>query len=79
MGEAAGFAVLPDAAGRRAADPHAARSAVSAFVSDAFGATAIEYGLLAALISVAILGSLAQVMTGLEAAYTAIGNAVTGS
>ncbi|MFL5237410.1 MAG: Flp family type IVb pilin [Rhizomicrobium sp.] len=79
MGEATGFAVLPDAAGRRAADPHAARSAVRAFVSDAFGATAIEYGLLAALISVAILGSLTQVMTGLEAVYTAIEAAVSGA
>jgi pilus assembly protein Flp/PilA len=49
------------------------------YVSDKSGATAIEYGLIAALIAVAIMGSLVQLTTSLEAVYTAIGNAVTGS
>jgi len=45
---------------------------------DARGATAIEYGLVAGLISVAILGSLAQLTTSLENLYTKIGNAMNG-
>jgi len=50
-----------------------------AYVSDTFGATAIEYGLIAGLISAVIVGGLAQLTTSLEDLYTAIGNAVTGS
>jgi len=67
-------------AGRRsAAYPHAARSALRAFVSDTSGATAIEYGLIAGLIAVAILTSLSLLQTNLENMYTAIGDAVASS
>jgi pilus assembly protein Flp/PilA len=67
------------AARRFAAYPHAARSALRAFVSDTVGATAIEYGLIAALIVLAIMTTLALLTTRLENMYTTIGNAVTGS
>jgi pilus assembly protein Flp/PilA len=49
---------------------------VTRFLRDQSGATAIEYGLIAALISVAILGSLAQLQASLETMYTAIGTAM---
>lgn len=62
-----------------AAHPHAARSAVRAFAADTGGATAIEYGLIVALISVVILGALDLLRTNLENMYTTIGNAVMGS
>lgn len=79
MGEAKGSFVISNAARRSASHPHAARPLVRAYLSDTSGATAIEYGLIAALISVAILGGLSQLTTSLENTYTLIGNAVTGS
>ena len=47
---------------------------VSRFVSDEAGATAIEYGLLAALISVVIIGAVKLVGTSLNTTFTNIGN-----
>jgi pilus assembly protein Flp/PilA len=47
---------------------------VSRFVSDKAGATAIEYGLLAALISVVIIGAVKLVGSNLNNAFTNIGN-----
>jgi pilus assembly protein Flp/PilA len=49
---------------------------VSDFVADATGATAIEYGLIAALISVAIIGALSQLSTQMDAMYNSIVNAM---
>ena len=46
------------------------------FLADAGGATAIEYGLLAALISVAILGAMSTLSTQLDALYNSIANAM---
>ena len=42
------------------------------FVKEESGATAIEYGLIAALLSVAIIGTLQAVGGSLEATYLAI-------
>jgi pilus assembly protein Flp/PilA len=45
---------------------------LSAFVRDESGVTAIEYGLIAALISVVIIGSAGLVGTSLAAVFTNI-------
>lgn len=46
------------------------------FVKDESGATAIEYGLIAALLSVAIIGTLQVVKGDLIAVYEAISGAL---
>ncbi|WP_372342397.1 Flp family type IVb pilin [Paraburkholderia madseniana] len=44
------------------------------FVSDELGVTAIEYGLIASLIAVVIIGAVALVGTDLNAVFTTIGS-----
>ncbi len=44
----------------------------SRFMKDESGATAIEYGLIAAIISVGIIGVLSQVKTSLQTTFTDI-------
>ena len=44
----------------------------SRFVRDESGATAIEYGLIAALIAVVIIGTLQAVGTSLKATFTTV-------
>jgi pilus assembly protein Flp/PilA len=44
------------------------------FVRDEDGVTAIEYGLIAALIAVVIIGAVTTVGTELKAVFTTIGN-----
>lgn len=51
---------------------------VSRFANDESGATAIEYGLIASLISVVIIGALTLVGTTLTTKFTAISTALTG-
>ena len=48
------------------------RKLVAKFLADQSGATAIEYGLIAALISVVIIGALTTVGTSLNAKFTAV-------
>ena len=48
------------------------RKVLEAFVRDQNGATAIEYGLIAALIAVAIIGGVTAVGTNLSATFTGI-------
>jgi pilus assembly protein Flp/PilA len=48
------------------------------FAKDESGATAIEYGLIAGLISVVIIGSVTAVGTQLDAKFTAIKTALGG-
>jgi pilus assembly protein Flp/PilA len=48
-----------------------------AFFGDKRGATAIEYGLLAALISVALIAGLGTFGNSLQATFNTIGNNVT--
>ena len=58
------------------------RRLISRFLSDKSGATAIEYGLIAALIAIAVLTALSafgDANTGVfSQAMTTIGNALTG-
>jgi pilus assembly protein Flp/PilA len=49
---------------------------VVSFVLDESGATAIEYGLIAALISVVIIVALTTVGTKLNATFTSVSNAL---
>ena len=51
----------------------------SHFMKDESGATAIEYGLIAAILSVAIIGVLNQVRTSLTATYTSIATSLTAN
>jgi pilus assembly protein Flp/PilA len=44
------------------------------FLTDESGATAIEYGLIAALIAVVIVTALTTIGTNLNTAFTGIGN-----
>ena len=49
---------------------------VSKFLKDESGATAIEYGLIAALISVAIIAAATTLGSNLNTTFTTIGNDV---
>jgi pilus assembly protein Flp/PilA len=51
-----------------------AMAAASRFATDRSGATAIEYGLIASLIFLAIVGSLAATGGGVSDAWTAMAN-----
>jgi len=48
----------------------------SNFVRDESGATAIEYGLIAALIAVVIIGAVSAVGTGLSTTFTTVSSSV---
>ena len=48
------------------------------FVADESGATAIEYGLIAALVSIAAIGALTAVGTQLTATFTSVATALAG-
>lgn len=49
------------------------------FAQDESGATAIEYGLIAALVGVAIVGGLTQVAGGLNGLFGRVNTALTGA
>jgi Flp pilus assembly pilin Flp len=49
------------------------------FVTDESGTTVIEYGLIALLISIGIIGALAVIETSLGGIYVAIDNALAGA
>jgi pilus assembly protein Flp/PilA len=51
----------------------------SRFIKDESGATAIEYGLIAALIAVGIIAALTTLGTNLSSTFTQIGTKVQGS
>jgi pilus assembly protein Flp/PilA len=53
------------------------KNLVSRFVKDESGATAIEYGLIAAGISVAIIAVVQTIGTNLVTTFTKVGNALT--
>ena len=53
------------------------KSLFSRFVKDQSGATAIEYGLIAALISVVCIAALTSVGTNLKATYGKVSGALT--
>jgi len=54
------------------------KNLVSRFVKDESGATAIEYGLIAALISVVIIAVLSQIGTKLDTKFKAVCKGVNG-
>ena len=49
---------------------------LSRFVRDESGATAIEYGLIAALIAVVVIGAVTAVGTGLSGTFNTVAGAV---
>ncbi len=51
---------------------------VARFLKNESGATAIEYGLIAALISVAIIGGATALGTSVSAVFTDLGTTVSG-
>lgn len=51
-------------------------SMLKKFAADQNGATAIEYGLIAALIAVVIIGALTTVGTSLNANFTAVASSL---
>jgi pilus assembly protein Flp/PilA len=54
-------------------------SLLNRFVKDESGATAIEYGLIAALIAVVIITALRAIGTNLNTAFTTIGSNLAGT
>jgi pilus assembly protein Flp/PilA len=52
------------------------RNFVSRFLGDESGATAIEYGLIAALIAVAIIAAVTSVGTTLQTTFTGVAGAL---
>ncbi|WP_395671093.1 Flp family type IVb pilin [Phenylobacterium sp.] len=48
-------------------------------IADRKGATAIEYGLIAALIALGVIGGLTTVKTNLSTKFTSIGTAITNA
>ena len=54
-------------------------SKVFAFLKDESGATAIEYGLIAAGISVMIIAAVQTVGVNLNATFSGVANALTGN
>ena len=52
------------------------RNLIKSFANDESGATAIEYGLIAALLSVAIIAAISSVKDSLNTTYTNIGTAL---
>jgi pilus assembly protein Flp/PilA len=55
------------------------RNVITRFAQDRSGATAIEYGLIAALISVVIIGVLTSVGTALKAVFTSVSTGLTNA
>ena len=53
------------------------KNLVSRFAADQSGATAIEYGLIAGLISVVIITALTTIGTNINKKFTNIGNALS--
>ncbi len=51
---------------------------LSQFVNDESGATAIEYGLIAALVSIAAIGALTAVGTQLTNTFNSVATALSG-
>jgi pilus assembly protein Flp/PilA len=54
-------------------------SPLASFLWDETGATAIEYGLIAALISVVIIGAITAVGTQLTTTFTSVSTALSGA
>ncbi len=55
------------------------KTLMTRFAKDESGATAIEYGLIAALVSIVCIGILTSVGSSLIAKFTAVNTALTGA
>ncbi len=55
------------------------KTLMNRFVRDESGATAIEYGLIAALIAVVIITALRTIGTNLTTAFNAVGSGLTSA
>ena len=55
------------------------KNLIARFVRDESGATAIEYGLIAALIAVVLIIALSTLGTALSAKFNAVATAVSGA
>jgi len=55
------------------------KNLISRFAKDESGATAIEYGLIAALIAVVIIGVLGQIGTRLNLTFNAVRDGLTAA
>ena len=55
------------------------KSRIAAFGRESSGATAIEYGLIAALIAVVIIGAVGLVGGSLDGKFTAVSNAINAA
>ena len=55
------------------------KNGIMRFINDEEGAAAIEYGLIAGLVSVAILGVLGTLGTSLNTIFDAVADALTGA
>ena len=76
MGETGQARGLSDAPGGRAARGLAARPALSRFWRDEAGATAVELGIIVALITVVLIASIGFLSDGLNVSFTKTGNAL---
>lgn len=55
------------------------KNLLSRFLNDKSGATAIEYGLIAALVSVAIIGAITTMGGNLTGTFTAVADALAAA
>jgi pilus assembly protein Flp/PilA len=55
------------------------KKVVTRFAKDEFGVSAIEYGLIAALVSILCIAAMTTAGTQLKAVYTQIGHSLTGA
>lgn len=77
MGSAARVECVSDAASGRAASAHAPRSSLNRFLRDRSGVTAIEYGLLVALMTLAIIAAVTTLgQTALNQLFDKIANSL---
>ncbi|MEJ0044403.1 MAG: Flp family type IVb pilin [Rhizomicrobium sp.] len=76
MGPAARADAISDAGRRPAAHPHAARFALSRFARDISGATAIEYAMIASIVSIVIFTAVTSIGTSLTAFFNSLADYV---
>ncbi|WP_082009315.1 MULTISPECIES: Flp family type IVb pilin [unclassified Caulobacter] len=79
MGEARQTRGLSDAAGRRSSGRLAARPALKTFWRDDSGATAVELGVLVALIALVIVGGMSALSGNMSKMFDKASTAIAGT
>jgi pilus assembly protein Flp/PilA len=79
MGQARETRGLPDAARGRAAGRVSARFSLKGFLHCEHGATAVEYGIIVALIFLAVVGGVEVFASNANSMYQHIGTTLNGS